>query len=331
MILVLLCNVHNFSNSKCYIIPYFVTFTSAQHIIESFGITTTNTSSSLFESSETIKITLWFDNIVYQCDVLPPINASTNYTCDLCNWNIYYNSCTEYKIMIDNDETGHELLIDKVYVNIENDTFYGIDGICIHNGTDIKSEKRIGSKYVDQFNTTQSIQICGINTVHSNIIGVDQSIDYKPGKQIIGIDIDRPNEWINNARWSYKHIGSQCDIFSENYILVQQHLSWNESQTYCNIHYETDLASIHDDIQNTEAMRLCDVGAYYPNCHIGLNDIDNESFSSKNGWIWIDGTEYGAYHHWDDGDHPEPSQQEGKINEDCVEIRGAGGTWNDIE
>ena len=101
------------------------------------------------------------------------------------------------------------------------------------------------------------------------------------GKQMIYFDIHRLNEYISNATWTCKNdVEIGCDTFSNNYIFIQQQLPWNESQTYCKQTYGSDLASIHTDTQNEEAMKLCDIGMKN-GCMIGLIGISDE-------WIWID-------------------------------------------
>jgi hypothetical protein len=59
---------------------------------------------------------------------------------------------------------------------------------------------------------------------------------------------------------------------------------------------------------------------------MGLNDIDNEALSDKEGFVWSDGSPF-TFANWETG---EPNQFRGS-EEDCVAMYGNDGNkWNDF-
>ena len=105
---------------------------------------------------------------------------------------------------------------------------------------------------------------------------------------------------------------------SANYIFIRQAMNRQNAETYCINQYGTNLASIHNEAENTEAANLCAVTS----CWIGANDITNEMGSNPNGWTWSDGSLF-DYHSW----LPNEPNQTG--DEDCVEIVPSFSQWND--
>ena len=168
------------------------------NIIESFGIITYNGG----ESSETIYLQLWYSNTTYQCSILPNI-PETNFGCDNTTWTASYspNNCTSNpKMMIENDNSD-SVWADRVYINLRNGTFYGIDGICIYP----PYTNFVGDKYGEFLGNSDSLSHCGANTIYSWIVGVDyQDNDWGPPQQIIEFDTTRPNQYINNAVWRHE-------------------------------------------------------------------------------------------------------------------------------
>ena len=76
------------------------------------------------------------------------------------------------------------ILIDKVYIHIDDDyrTFYGINGICIYE----EFIHYVGSAYAQSFNSSNSTQKCGANSIYSDAIGINaQQSEYVPSKQKI--------------------------------------------------------------------------------------------------------------------------------------------------
>ena len=49
-------------------------------------------------------------------------------------------------------------------------------------------------------------------------------------------------------------------------------------------------------------------------------------FVFPGGFVWSDGRPYG-YMNWEEG---EPSDEDGSLGEDCVEMYSTNGKWNDI-
>ncbi len=125
-------------------------------------------------------------------------------------------------------------------------------------------------------------------------------------------------------------------ILCDKYILVSNVTTVDNGEKYCNAHYNTSLASIHSESDNTEAKRLCvsDCGNSTPckkACSIGANDKQKERWSNKTGWVWNDESLFN-YTNWKDG---EPNDWHGpdRDGEDCSLIwsrdHSDGGTWND--
>eukprot|EP01084_Bolivina_argentea_P030534 56550_1 len=133
------------------------------------------------------------------------------------------------------------------------------------------------------------------------------------------LDIGNGDECICNSP-NYIGNGTECNFigdpnatFSDNYIYNQVAMNFHKAETYCNSQYSTNLASIQNVNEATEAFNLCT-----KSCWIGLTDeIEEGKFR------WTDGSSYG-YSNW----HPnEPNDQGG---EDCGQIRGGDNMWNDM-
>lgn len=109
-------------------------------------------------------------------------------------------------------------------------------------------------------------------------------------------------------------------VFGLNYILVPYVQNYTSAKQYCFQEFGTQLASIHNDAQNTEASDLCAYSGYdnMP-CWIGLTDLNVE-----NEWLWEDESEL-TYTNWNIG---EPNNIG---SEDCVEILNNNQKWNDAE
>eukprot|EP01084_Bolivina_argentea_P074806 135678_1 len=96
------------------------------------------------------------------------------------------------------------------------------------------------------------------------------------------------------------------------YIFVDIIATADQAETYCNKKYGTSLASIHSEIDNDEATRMCNSNCNptygwdecLRGCSIGLNEKQKE-FK----WVWNDGSEFN-YNNWDHGlptNHSEPN------------------------
>eukprot|EP01084_Bolivina_argentea_P186723 321769_1 len=122
------------------------------------------------------------------------------------------------------------------------------------------------------------------------------------------------------------------------YIFVDEKMTANEAEIFCNTQYGSSLASIHSESDNIIAATLCVPQStdYRKGCTIGLNDKLSESNNdgTSYGWIWNDGSSF-DYYNWKTN---EPNNwYEFPQGEDCVLIWPHNyvpsidaGTWNDI-
>ena len=130
--------------------------------------------------------------------------------------------------------------------------------------------------------------------------------------------------------WIFKAYGQQW------YVKNEESLAFTNQDALCQFRYETSLASIHNNTQNTAATSRCE--SEEP-CWIGLNDILNEGE-----FEWVDDTIFdfgsdtsGGVAPWAGyslyPDFAEPNDYDGF--EDCVEIyiqteyTGSIPKWND--
>ena len=135
--------------------------------------------------------TLWFKDVIYQCDLPSTNNAWT--ICDNKTWEITCineSSPDQYKLMIDN-EHPYTIAAAKVRVNLTNGVFYGITSWCLYDFSNA------GAHYLDLItNTTE----CGPNTVYATSIQVSW-FRSQPARQLMYFDIAKPNEYITKALW----------------------------------------------------------------------------------------------------------------------------------
>ena len=105
---------------------------------------------------------------------------------------------------------------------------------------------------------------------------------------------------------------------TDNFIFVNQAMTWSDGETYCLNTYGTHLASIHNEAENIEAGNLCSSHPYQ--CWLGLNDIAIDST-----WVWSDGSPY-DYSAWPSGG----GEPNGGTLENCVHNGHGAFTWNDL-
>merc|ERR1712233_183774 len=97
---------------------------------------------------------------------------------------------------------------------------------------------------------------------------------------------------VTDGSWDDRLCNESRYILCNKYPLSTSFLSipvtknWSEAETFCDNEIGTHLASIHNADQNEEVSDLCGVDR----CWIGLNDIVSERGSSKDGWVWTDGS-----------------------------------------
>ena len=106
---------------------------------------------------------------------------------------------------------------------------------------------------------------------------------------------------------------------SLNYVLIEKELTFEQAEDYCQIVFDTHLATFADSNDYNEAGNLC-AASTGTSCGIGLTDRANEGV-----FEWFDATEYNGVENWAPG---EPNDSN---NEDCVQISASSGTWNDVD
>ena len=125
----------------------------------------------LAASNNTVALTLWWDNIIYQC-LIHPYMFNTRYTCSSSNWNIISNAtnnCDEYKIMIDNNGNNNgndSIIIDEIIVNTISGDYYGINGWCVD------------TEYYIYAESNDNLTLCGDSSItkHTKGIRIDNAI-----------------------------------------------------------------------------------------------------------------------------------------------------------
>ena len=116
-------------------------------------------------------------------------------------------------------------------------------------------------------------------------------------------------------------------VRTPSYLLVTQSLSFVDARDYCRQQIGTDLASIHSEAQNIEALQIADS----QNVWIGLSTLVSQTWPSA---TWTDGSLFdygtdvsGGKHPWWDSDRDEPSGSGGAGN-GCTYMWAPG--WNDV-
>ena len=109
-----------------------------------------------------------------------------------------------------------------------------------------------------------------------------------------------------------------------NYIKPNVKLNWQSASQYCINTYGTSLATISNEIENTQAKGVCIASNYDPaGCWIGLNDRSREGR-----YRWISGASV-TYTDWSISPWIQPDNGNGNGQEDCVHIWSENDAWND--
>ena len=98
------------------------------------------------------------------------------------------------------------------------------------------------------------------------------------------------DDWVAGTYITFVGIDVACNC--KNYILVPQTMTWSEGEQYCMDNWGTNLASIHNTAENTEAGDLCfpdGIHAVASDCWIGLHNVSN--------YGWTDGQDFN-YDNW---------------------------------
>jgi hypothetical protein len=120
----------------------------------------------------------------------------------------------------------------------------------------------------------------------------------------------------------------ECRAVRSRYVGVSQRLTWAEARTYCQANYDGDLASIHSDIAQANAVTACADATDDLTCWIGYNDIEEEG-----NFVWSDGSP-SDFDHFSPGQPDEWHPEDG--GEDFVQLwhrtddLAQFGSWNDM-
>eukprot|EP01084_Bolivina_argentea_P181361 313228_1 len=142
----------------------------------------------------TVTTTLWFNHTIYQCTMYP-IDYDTFYSCDSSRWSVIgtYNSVchiSEYKMMIDNSNSGDALEIDQVTFYDNNSNWYGAHYYCAVNNA------------ISKTNWVKLPNLCDNGYTYYSALCIDnQFVDCAPGKQVIYFDINQPNIYPDTSQW----------------------------------------------------------------------------------------------------------------------------------
>ena len=128
-------------------------------------------------------------------------------------------------------------------------------------------------------------------------------------------EINVYNEYDNGYFIGVRYIGS-----------LQNSITWQEAENYCQDNHGSNLASVHSETENTQAFEAAIGAGATPDgannlIWFGFHDIDSEGT-----FVWTDGSNI-DYANWDNG---EPNDyNNGNPGEDCTSVRSSG-RWNDL-
>eukprot|EP01084_Bolivina_argentea_P059692 109041_1 len=164
--------------------------------VQSFGIEVASTWYGDGPTADII-VTLWFGSAIYEC-TLYPLREGRSYQCDSSTWFVISktNPCSEYKMMIDNSDTADEVFISRMFVNMNDNTFYGIHGWCLYNYPDPSNWF-----YYWYANYYQYDYGCPSQVEETPMICIDNEDQCLPGKQIGYFNETIPNVNIVDAIW----------------------------------------------------------------------------------------------------------------------------------
>eukprot|EP01083_Nonionella_stella_P046090 123426_1 len=104
------------------------------------------------------------------------------------------------------------------------------------------------------------------------------------------------------------------------YVFQNKMLDFDDSDASCRFNYGENLASIHDDDQNEEA--IAKMGLYGAACWFGLNDIETEgAWTNRDGTVWDYGVTLDSL--------PWRKAPDGGSASNCVVLINEHGQWDD--
>eukprot|EP01084_Bolivina_argentea_P099355 178605_1 len=87
-------------------------------------------------------VTLWYDSLLYQCTIYPPVSRNRLYTCDQSSFTIlgpYCDDTSHFQILVDNSNTTDGVGIVRIIVTSSNGILYNINNFCIDSTTPLAS------------------------------------------------------------------------------------------------------------------------------------------------------------------------------------------------
>ena len=295
----------------------FVLCTSSSSIsVVSFGVQTSTVWWA--DTSASTDIQLWTNNTLYKC-TFDSMAKNTTYSCDENSWTIASDhgvicndGTSDYKLIIENPNAD-DIGIESAFLELD-DATYSIDAWCLPDDAEVlEYNKRWIRTY---FNNTCSSGY----TAYTDLCIDQEPRDCAPHRVMLYFDMDNPNGTSYDAKWvdSTGLCMSPTNIETSShglFMIGDSRMNFTESVNYCeSLGYQ--LASIHNDAENAEALELCT--EWVSVCWIGGRRIDRTQY----GYHWLDGSDW-KYTKWNNA---EPNDQGGI--EDCVELL-PNGKWND--
>ena len=162
--------------------------------IELIELTTTDDWSA---TSDWITLTIWWSDLIYQCDILPSKGSST-FSCSGSDLNVIGDACEEYKIMLENEDSSDAPVIGSITVWKSTTIWYGIDAICIKND---QIPTMYGTNGV-QFNWEMTTSQCSSGYTNYDAFCVDNSASgCAPGTIMLYFDETQPNSMRYDSPW----------------------------------------------------------------------------------------------------------------------------------
>eukprot|EP01084_Bolivina_argentea_P009963 18589_1 len=223
--------------------------TCDNEFVISFGIHTSADNNA--GASNAIGLSLWFDDKQYECSVVPML-ISTFYSCTESSWTMIQNqSNREYKIMVENSNSGDGIIID--YINITtNIAWYGIDQICIPQNAAVFENNYSPPKLDDDF--------CGVGYNHYTSFCVDFEVDdCAPGKQILYFDINLKNKFLTDALWKSGTATTSHSVTMCTFSNIQDCTMTEFNGAFCCYYLQADFNEFEDDSSHRSNLQQDDM------------------------------------------------------------------------
>eukprot|EP01083_Nonionella_stella_P125390 379226_1 len=184
-----------------------LTATASGEELVSFGVTTSDKSSSQSGGHHTL--TVWFNQDVYQCTIIPN-QVSTTYTCDSSAWTFEgcdFNSESDgAKMLIDNTNSADAPIFDDIFITTTGDgtadVTYRVQGYCVIDSA--VTTPIIGLH--QRSNLQDGEALCEEGFTHFSNICIDNEVvtssgGCPPARQLLYFDTSQPGVTLDNAEW----------------------------------------------------------------------------------------------------------------------------------